>query len=200
MFANWAAAGRGLAQVGDKAQRSCEDTMSRGVSHDFYIYIWFIYSLLKVRYKCAKFHHCRILVTDFRGVNLERAYFPPFSIIILMYFVHTFPMELGTFPKVFSSLKRYHIRFFENNIVYSCVWSTSVNMFSASWGRLPSLWRKWYFFRGVLSNTEISLTEVEPNAMSSLLFKDIFSSVSFQNGLCYTYLNHSRNSCRICFS
>ena len=131
---------------------------------------------------------------------IERAYFPPFSIIILMCFVHTFPMEPGTFPKVFSSLKRHHIRFFENNVVYSCVWSTSVNMFSASSGRLPSFWRKWYFFREVPSNTEISLTEVEPNAMSSLLFKDIVSSVSFPNGLCYTYLNQSRSSCHICFS
>ena len=131
---------------------------------------------------------------------IERAYFPPFSIIILMCFVHTFPMELGTFPKVFSSLKRHHIRFFENNVVYSCVSSISVNMFSASWGRLPSLWRKCYFFRGVPSNTEISLTEFETNAMSSLLFKDIFSSVSFQNGFWYTYLNQSRNSCHICFS
>ena len=30
---------------------------------------WFIYflDLLWVRYNCAKFHHCRICVTDFRG-------------------------------------------------------------------------------------------------------------------------------------
>ena len=35
---------------------------SRGVSRDSYIFL----DLLWVRYNCAKFHHCRIRVTDFR--------------------------------------------------------------------------------------------------------------------------------------
>ena len=33
-------------------------------------------------------------------------------------------------------LKRHYIGFFENTIVYSCMCSTSVNLFSASWGVL----------------------------------------------------------------
>ena len=31
------------------------------------------------------------------------------------------------------SLKRHYIEFFENAFVCSCMWSTSVNMFSANW-------------------------------------------------------------------
>ena len=41
---------------------------------------------------------------------------------------------------LFYSFKRHYIGFFENTIVYSCMWSTSVNMFSENGGRLPSLW------------------------------------------------------------
>ena len=35
------------------------------------------------------------------------------------------------------SLKRRCIGIFENAIVYSCMWSTRVNIFSANWGEAP---------------------------------------------------------------
>ena len=73
------------------------------------------------------------------------------------------------------------------------VWKCSLQ----AGGDFPHFGENGIFFRGAPSNKEISLTEVEPSAVTSLLFKDIFASVSFQNGLCYTYLNQSRNWCHI---
>ena len=43
----------------------------RGLSHDSYIF-W----ITVIRYNCAKFHHCRIWVTDFWK---EGAFWPPHS-------------------------------------------------------------------------------------------------------------------------
>ena len=53
----------------------------KGVSRDSHIYIYiyiYILDFLQVRYNCAKSHHCRICVTDFReGVLYDPL---PFSI------------------------------------------------------------------------------------------------------------------------
>ena len=45
---------------------------TQGVCHVIDIYLY----LLEARYHCAKFHHCRIRVTDFR----EGAFFPSPSV------------------------------------------------------------------------------------------------------------------------
>ena len=44
---------------------------SKGVSRDSYVFSIFV----QLRYKCAKLHHCRICVTDFR----EGAFLPSFQ-------------------------------------------------------------------------------------------------------------------------
>ena len=48
----------------------------------------------------------------------------------------------------FFLLKRHYIRFFENAIFYSCMWCTSVNMFSENWRCLRHIDKNGGFLRG----------------------------------------------------
>ena len=58
-----------ITKVADFHWKNADDSRVQGVRYVIYIFL----DLLSVKYNCAKFHHCRICVTDFRkGVFLAR--------------------------------------------------------------------------------------------------------------------------------
>ena len=65
-----------IAKFADFRRKNADVSGTQGVCHVNYIFIYFV-GLLELRYNCAKFHHCRICVTDFREVGL---FAPPFPI------------------------------------------------------------------------------------------------------------------------
>ena len=80
----------------------------------------------------------------------KQLFFQNTFLYLLCLLIFTFVEILTIFlASRFSLLKRHQIGLFENAIVYSCMWSTSVNMFSANWGILPYIDKKSKFCGGV---------------------------------------------------
>ena len=55
-----------IAKIADFWSKNADVSRTQGVCHVIHIFL----DLPWVRYNCAKFHHCRICVTDFREGGL----------------------------------------------------------------------------------------------------------------------------------